>query len=165
MPRYRVHVHKQVLCVVGAEKYDLCVIHIHNISLRVGCPECSTKCNVDLKKKLLILFPTMAEKQIDRVLASDGGMSTASPFCTSTFAVYTMHEDIHYGYNTVMPHFSLVLSYTHTDETVGKKYAALLIQHIWRSRAARTRKVMEMFQGSQGTIRLRVREGWVVSKF
>ena len=43
------------------------------------------------------------------------------------------------------------------DETVGKKYAALLIQHIWRSRAARTRKVMEMFQGSQGTIRLRVR--------
>ena len=56
---------------------------------------------------------------------------------------------------------TMILTY-HADETVGKKYAALLIQHIWRSRAARTRKVMEMFQGSQGTIRLRVRLGCYV---
>ena len=44
----------------------------------------------------------------------------------------------------------------YSDETIGKKYAALLIQHIWRSRAARTRKVLEMFQGSEGRIRLKV---------
>lgn len=42
------------------------------------------------------------------------------------------------------------------DETIGKKYAALLIQHIWRRRAARTRKVMEMFRGSEGVVRLKV---------
>ena len=102
----------------------------------IGCPECSTKCNVDLKKKLLILFPTMAEKQINGVLAKDDGRSK--------FA---------YGDQR------LIITY-HTDETIGKKYAALLIQHIWRSRAARTRKVMEMFQGSQGTIRLRVSEDY-----
>ena len=41
----------------------------------VGCPECSTKCNVDLKKKLLILFPTMAEKQISGVLAKEDGIN------------------------------------------------------------------------------------------
>ena len=44
----------------------------------------------------------------------------------------------------------------YSDETIGKKYAALLIQHVWRSRAARTRKVLEMFQGSEGRIRLKV---------
>ena len=59
---------------------------------------------------------------------------------------------------------TMILMY-HADETVGKKYAALLVQHIWRSRAVRTRKVIEMFQGSQGTIRLRVRLGYYIHSY
>ena len=47
----------------------------HTLSPCAGCPECSTKCNIDLKKKLLILFPTMAEKQINGVLAKEDGRS------------------------------------------------------------------------------------------
>ena len=46
---------------------------IISLCTSVGCPECSTKCNIDLKKKLLILFPTMAEKQISGVLAKEDG--------------------------------------------------------------------------------------------
>ena len=39
----------------------------------LGCPECATKCNIDLKKKMMILFPTMAEKQISEVLPKEDG--------------------------------------------------------------------------------------------
>ena len=61
------------LSLVESSKYST---HNH-LLLRttIGCPECSTKCNVDLKKKLLILFPTMAEKQINGVLAKEDGRS------------------------------------------------------------------------------------------
>ena len=80
----------------------------------------------------------MAEKQISGVLAKEDGINL---MMISIIILW-------YFINDSNPY--------HAEETVGKKYAALLIQHIWRSRAARTRKVMEMFQGSQGTIRLRV---------
>ena len=79
----------------------------------------------------------MAEKQINDVLPKEDGKSTIKLRVSfHPIDVSTMSCDL--------------------DETIGKKYAALLIQHIWRSRAARTRKVMEMFQGSQGMIRLKV---------
>ena len=39
-----------------------------------GCPECLQKCNVELKEKLRILFPTCEQKILDDVLPVEDGI-------------------------------------------------------------------------------------------
>lgn len=44
-------------------------------SMCTGCSECLQKCNVELKEKLRILFPTCEQKILDDVLPVEDGKS------------------------------------------------------------------------------------------
>ena len=119
-------------------------VQLNNILVIVwctGCLECLHKCNVELKEKLRVLFPTCEQRILDQVLPVEDGKSSFS------------HALLHLILQCyIINVFMCVVS------TVRRGYAVHLIQTRWRAFVRKRNETIQIFQG-------RERRSLIVSTF